>query len=81
MEDDLAAEEENKLINEVCFTGIPAQRSDLIQFVLAGIQNMVSTTVPFYRAMNLPSFFFSSGRRTRRIYMIWSSRTRWTGRV
>lgn len=26
MEDDLAAEEENKLINEVCFTGIPAQR-------------------------------------------------------
>lgn len=26
MEDDLAAEEENKLINEVCSTAIPAQR-------------------------------------------------------
>lgn len=26
MEDDLAAEEENKLINEVCFTDIPARR-------------------------------------------------------
>lgn len=37
MEDDLAAEEENKLINEVGVTDVPAQRPDLSRFVIAGI--------------------------------------------
>lgn len=37
VEDDLAAEEENKLINEVRFTDIPAQHCHLTGFTLAGV--------------------------------------------
>ena len=51
MEDDLAAEEENKLINEVRPTGVLAQRRELKLFILAGVQNMVSKTVSPYHPM------------------------------
>ena len=70
MEDDLAAEEENKLINEVGFPDLTAHLWDLRRFALAGVQNMVSGTILSYNAANLSARPFSPGRRTHPICMI-----------
>jgi hypothetical protein len=81
MEDDLAAEEENKLINEVSLTIYFLK----ISSNLAGRSFFRSTKHGrgSYSALveTFPNNDTSTGKRTRRICMTLSSRTHWTGRV
>jgi len=66
MEDDLAAEEENKLINEVWF--LLCQPVDVTHNTLAGVQNLVSKTV-IYTSPGCSDYL--TGRKMHRISMTW----------
>jgi len=70
IEDDLAAEEENKLINEVSLrVSFSTQWTSFMFMVYVGIQDMVGGALS-WTLYGIPPIHESTGKRTHRISMI-----------